>query len=144
MRVSRGGWYSSAWLWTALALSASGCGAAADPPPPGYSGPLPSARGQAVLGELQGQVLEDRTGALGGGRFVIGPFGVIPNPVTGKGPVVVLAKEGPGDAGEEVRHLPVEREADVADLFERITGAASPLVRAGETSTNYRRALGLP
>ncbi|MFH0944978.1 MAG: hypothetical protein V2A76_07250 [Planctomycetota bacterium] len=106
-----------------------------DTPPPGYSGPVPSARGQAVLQELEGQVLTDGTGAFGGGDWTIGPFGVIPNPVSGKGPVVLLEQDG------ETRYLPVETQGDVADLYRRVTGRTSPLVKGG-TSERYLKAFG--
>lgn len=108
-------------------------------PPPGYSGPVPSARGQAVLLELQGRTFSDETGALGGGEWSIGGFGVVPNPVTGKGPVVTLRQ------GAEVVYLPVEFQGDVADLYRRVTGRESPLM-AGEDrklGESYRRALKL-
>ena len=106
-----------------------------DPPAPGYSGPYPSAKGQAVLRLLQGQVFNDVQGLIGGGAWTVGPFGVVPNPVTGKGPVVLLTQ------GDRTVYLPVETLGDVADLHRRVTGSDSPLV-SGQTGANYRRALG--
>ena len=80
----------------ALALLASlaghGCdsrsaAARSDRPAPGYHGPCPSPEAQGLLLELRGATLA----LAGGGEVVIGDFAVVPNPVTGKGPVVGLS-----------------------------------------------------
>lgn len=110
---------------------------ASDAPPPGYTGSVPSARGQAVLHELQGQILTDEAGVFGGGDWTIGPFGVIPNPVSGKGPVVLLQQDG------ETQYLPVETQGDAADLYRRVTGRSSPLVPdPGKMSERYKKTFG--
>jgi len=108
--------------------------AGTEPAAPVYSGSYPSARGQAVLAELQGRVFEDRQGLIGGGRWTVGAFGVQENPATGKGPVVLLTQ------GDRTFYLPVETQGDVADLYRLVTGTDSPLV-SGETSADYRKAL---
>lgn len=108
-----------------------------DAPPPGYVGAVPGARGQFALSELQGKTFVDSTGALGGGEWIVGPFGVVPNPVSEKGPVVRLSRGG------DERWLPIETDGDVADFVKRVTGRESELV-AGRTSVAYRNALKLP
>lgn len=115
-------------LLLALLCSASCGGTTA---PVGYSGPIASVEARNLLGELRGLTFDDAAGELGGGTFTVGPFGVIPNPRTGKGPVVQL--EGP--RGEV--WLPMEADGDVADLWTRVHGSAPDGV-AGSTSDAYR------
>jgi len=107
-----------------------------DPPPPGYVGTVPGAKGQFALAELVGKTFVDNTGAFGGGEWTVGAFGVVPNPVSEKGPVVKLTQ-----AGNE-RWLPIETDGDVADLTMRVTGKRSELV-SGKTSVAYRNAMKL-
>ena len=113
-----------------LALAAA-CSGAVAPAPPGYSGPIASTDARDLLAQLQGEVLDDAAGELGGGAFTVGAFGVVPNPATGKGPVVQL--EGPGG----VVWLPMQTDGDVADLWRRVRGAV-PDGLTGPTSDAYR------
>ncbi|MFG0319701.1 MAG: hypothetical protein ACF8XB_20690 [Planctomycetota bacterium JB042] len=93
-----------------LALLLVAC--AKGPAPVGYDGAVPSGEGQMILGGLRGETLTDENGA----RWTIGPFGVVPNPVTGKGPVVLLRR------GEEVRYLPVATDEEARALAESVRG----------------------
>lgn len=87
------------------------------PAPVGYSGPIASVEARNLLAELSGATFEDTSGALGGGTFTVGPFGVIPNPRTGKGPVVLV------DGAAGTRYLPMHTDGDVADLWAHVKGA---------------------
>ncbi|QDU83561.1 hypothetical protein Pla163_06600 [Planctomycetes bacterium Pla163] len=87
------------------------------PAPPGYSGPIASPAARDLLADLVGATFEDTSGALGGGTITVGPFGVVPNPLTGKGPVVQVE----GAAG--TRYLPMLTDGDVADLWARVDGS---------------------
>jgi hypothetical protein len=86
--------------------------------PPGYSGPYPDGDGQAALRPLNGKSIKDAAG----NEWTIGPFAVIPNDASpkGKGPVVQLKR------GAVEKWLPVESNADVADLHKRATGTPHP------------------
>src|SRR5688572_3022296 len=64
------------------------------PVAPGYSGPLPSVKARDLLKELRGRSFEDTDSAYGGGVWVVGAFGVVPNPVSGKGPVIYIERAG--------------------------------------------------
>lgn len=127
-------------LRASLLLVSICCGCSAlvgtDPPPPGYVGTVPGAKGQFALSELVGKTFEDHAGAFGGGAWTVGPFGVVPNPVSEKGPVVKLTQGG------NERWLPIETDGDVADLTMRVTGTRSELV-SGKTSVAYRNAMKL-
>lgn len=113
------------------------CSNAGDPAPaPGYVGVVPGARGQFELAALVGKTFVDETSAFGGGEWTVGPFGVVPNPVSEKGPVVRLARGG------EERWLPIETDGDVADFVRRVTGATATV--SGRTSVAYRNAMKLP
>jgi len=115
----------------ALAALAAACGSSSGTAVPGHDGPVPSPAGQRVLADLAGARVVD----VGGGEWAIGPFGVVPNPVSagGKGPAVRL------DSDSAQRWIPVERDGDVADLYLRARGSECPDV-AGETSAAYRAA----
>jgi hypothetical protein len=119
-----------------LVLATAGCGANS-PPPPGYNGPVPGAKGQFALSELAGKTLVDTTGAFGGGEWTVGPFGVVPNPLSEKGPVVRLTR------GADERWVPIETDGDVADLVLRVTGERSAFVD-GKTSVAYRNVMKIP
>ncbi len=122
----------------------------------GYSGPYPSSTAQAALHAISGRTLI--AGALGppGIELTVRSFGVVPNPVTGKGPVLVLREPGlvlrePGPAptppdarqGEDGRwFLPVLTDGDAADVVWRATGE-TPVNFGGPTSALYRETLGL-
>ncbi len=94
----------------ALTLLLGAC--AKEPAPVGYDGAVPSDEGQTILGALRGEAFTDEDGE----RWTIGPFGVIPNPVTGKGPVVLLKR------GKEVRYLPVATDEEARALADRVRG----------------------
>lgn len=133
---------------TAISFLDSACGleVRAD-----YSGPYPSPAAQAQLHAMSGRTL--LAGALGpaGVELTVRNFGVVPNPVTGKGPVLVLREPGlapaptpPGaQQGQDGRwFVPVVTDGDAADLVMRATGAA-PVNFGGRTSAIYRETLGL-
>jgi len=128
-------------LLLALALlvptCASGCADRAAPAPPGYSGPIASSDARDLLADLAGASFEVAPGALvdapTGGTFTVGPFAVVPNPRTGKGPVVRL--DGPSGAV----WLPMETDGDVVDLVTRVRGTA-PDGFGGRPSDAYRAA----
>ena len=90
----------------------------------------------SALQSLKGKSLVDSTGALGGGSWTIGDYGVADNPISGNGPVLSLVQ------GQVTKLLPVETEGDVANLVQTVTGQSSGLA-GGELSTNYQTALGL-
>ncbi len=108
-----------------------------EPPPPGYSGPLVEADAQQILGALSGREFEDRDGVFGGGKWRVGGFSVTPyeGAPLGVGPHVDLAQ------AERRVFLPMEVEADAADLYRRVVGSEHPRLRSTVTSASYRRAL---
>jgi len=118
----------------------------------GHDGPVPSAAAQEALNALEGKRLRPTGGSLGTAELVITDgMAVIPNPVTGKGPVVSLKlPDSPeqalklgapqGDGGHYF--LPVLTDGDAADLIRRVTGTA-PAGLAGPTSETYRKAIGM-
>ena len=106
----------------------------------GYSGPYPDGDAQGVIKEdLKGWTYSDKDGVLGGGRWTVGGFAVIPNPrsPSWKGPVICL------DQGDRSEYIPVETNADVADFYRRVTGKAHPILPASPLSDSYRRAMKL-
>lgn len=119
-------------LALALALACS----TPDPPAPGHGGEVPSPAAQGRLAAIVGRTVE-LSGRDLRGELVIDGFAVVPNPVTGKGPVVLLrrpgAEPGPrpflGEQGEAGWwYLPVLTDGDVADLVLRATGAADETI----------------
>lgn len=117
----------------------------------GYDGPHPSAAAQNALRALTGRALPPGTLAAEAAPLEIVSFGIVPNPVTGKGPVVRLHPPGsaltnppPGapQGADGNWYLPVLTDGDAADLVLRATGSV-PLNFAGEMSATYRAALGL-
>ena len=96
------------------------------PPPPGYTGPLPG-QGQTVVQDLFGKTLVDAAGELGGGTWTVGPFMVGPS-----GPFVPLRQ----NAVE--RTIWLFSDADVADLYRRVTGSPHPSL-TGTPTDGYRR-----
>lgn len=86
--------------------------------PPGYTGPYPDGDGQRALGDLRGKTFKDNAG----NDWTIGDFAVIPNDASpkGKGPVVQVKR------GAVTKSLPVESNADAADLHKRATGKPHP------------------
>ena len=101
-----------------LVFALTACCCTTKEEPPGYSGPYPDGDGQTALRPLQGKSIKDTAG----NDWVIGQFAVIPNDASpkGKGPVVQLKR------GTVERLLPVESNADVADLHKRATGSPHP------------------
>ena len=118
-----------AWL-----LLAASCGRSLQTEAPGYSGPMPSEAARRLLGELVGDTLLDDEHALGGGVWTVGGFAVLPNPASGKGPVVILRQGGAS------RYLPVEADGDVADLYRRVRGRLPQGLEVEEPSAAYRAA----
>src|SRR5262245_16286509 len=125
-----------------IAVLLAACANEPDPPSTrearvalGYHGPLPSVEARKALKVLGGRSFKDMTGACGGGEWVVGAFGVVPNPVTGKGPVVYIerpdsvgtpvpyAKEAPGR-----RWMPMNDDDDVSQFYELVTGEAPKLL----------------
>ncbi|MBL8862516.1 MAG: hypothetical protein JNK02_10960 [Planctomycetes bacterium] len=116
---------------------------------PSYEGPLPSPTAQSALQGLVGRTLDLGGLAPEGTRLSVRAFGVVPNAVTGKGPVVQLRAPGaealPHDPnapqGADGRWiLPVVSDGDAADLVLRATGSP-PAEFGGPTSAAYRAAL---
>jgi hypothetical protein len=95
---------------------------------PGHAGPVPSVEARAMLKELRGRSFEDGSGDHGGGTWVVGAFGVVPNPVSGKGPVIYI--ERPESRGTPIRYgeeepgrwIPMVADADIARFHELVTG----------------------
>lgn len=112
----------------ALTLLVVGCESRA--PSPGYDGPIPSREARALLQPLRGATFEDATGVLGGGTWTVEGFAVVPNPRSGKSPVVRLS------CGERQDWVPVLTDGDVADLVRRVLGDA-PAEFVGPTSEAY-------
>jgi hypothetical protein len=111
----------------------SGCGQRSAPKP-SYAGPVVSPYAQQVLAKLAGKSFADTSGALGGGRWVVGGFAVVPNRVSagGMGPVVMIRQ------GQKRHYLPMEYDGDAADLYERVRGQRHALLD-GKQSENYQR-----
>jgi len=118
----------------------------------GYSGPYPSAAAQEALHALTGSTIP-AAGSLGaeGARLALVSFGVVPNGLTGLGPVAILREEGRAPAAHDPNApqgadgqwiLPVLTDGDAADLVQRATGSAPPNF-GGPTSAAYRETLGL-
>lgn len=84
--------------------------------PPGYDGPVPTGRGQTLLSQLAGERVT--IAAFGPGEWEIGGFAVIPHSGGSKGPVLVVSQ------GDQQRYVPIESDADAADLYRRVHGAA--------------------
>ena len=126
-------------LLALTSIAPCACFQGARPPAPGYHGPLPSTAARGVLRELEGERLVDALGGLDpaapGRAYSIGAFGVVPDPLLGKGPVVRLT-------GAAAHMLPVLGDGDVADLFWRVRGRRHAQL-GGELSQPYRQALGL-
>ena len=112
----------------AFLLANMGC---TDSVAPGYSGPIVSSKGQKVARGLAGASFTDKDGNLGGGEWTIVSFAVVPNPRTGKGPVVEIRK------GTRVEYLPMESDGDVIDLYRRVHDSP-PEGLSGDMSQAYR------
>lgn len=121
-------------------------------PAPGYSGPLPSAAAQRALHDIEGQVLRGSNIGNKGPGLTVESFAVVPNPVTGLGPIVTLTVPGGAGADLDVKLpngafgrwvVPVLTDGDAADLVLRVTGR-KPEGLTGELSAEYKRALSIP
>lgn len=91
----------------------------------------------SALSSLKGQTLTDATGALGGGDWTIGDFGVAQDVVAGKDPVLAVAQN------QVTKYIPIGTEGDAADLVTRVTGSSSSVLKSGALSDGYQKALGL-
>jgi len=112
---------------------------------PGYSGPIASDQARALLRKIAGAVFVDTEGAYGGGEWQVEGLVVIPNYLTGKGPILVLKRPGikhsdPYQRNDGTFVLPMESDGDVADIYTRVTGK-SPKGLSGPVSISYREAL---
>ncbi|MCY2959509.1 MAG: hypothetical protein NTY35_05025 [Planctomycetota bacterium] len=117
----------------------------------GYTGPYPSAAAQQALQTITGKAIVGSALGPPGAELTVQSFGVVPNPLTGKGPVVILLEHDrallPHDPnapqGADGRwYVPVLTDGDAADLVRRATGE-SPQNFGGATSEAYRKTLGL-
>ena len=99
-------------------------------PPPGFNGPVPSPEAQGVAKALRGATFADDQGLT----WRVRSFAVVPNPVSGQGPVVELERNG------VAAWLPTPSDGDIAALHRRVHGTAHATVR-GDLSAAYRQAL---
>lgn len=90
-----------------------------------------------ALAGLKGKTLTDATGALGGGNWTIGDFGVVKDVLGGKDPVLAVAQN------QVTKYIPIGTEGDAADLVTRVTGSGSSVLKSGALSDGYQKALGL-
>lgn len=128
-----------------------GCPKSAETPAPGYSGPLPSVAARHALHAIEGQILRGTPIGNGGPGLTVESFAVVPNPVTGLGPIVTLTVPGGAGAKLDVKMpngafgrwvLPVVTDGDAADLILRVTGQ-KPEGFGGALSAEYKAALGM-
>ena len=141
-------------LLASFSILACACGARGSPPPPGWSGYVPSGAIQAELQALQGRRIEAFDAAGGGEWHVWVPFSVTPDPTPGstrgKGPNALLVRAGSRSEREpfaadrdpsDVLWVPFLCAADCADFLLR--AGATPRFRSeGPPSSAYRAALG--
>lgn len=114
----------------ACASSGSFACARREPPPPGYGGSVPSGSAQRALDALDGRTIAFAQGAA---PWTVAGFAVVPNPVTGKGPVVRLTQ------GKLERYVPMPTDAEVADFVARVDGRTEAPLPALDAA--YRAAL---
>lgn len=135
--------------WSFLLLAGAACDRDVQA---GYAGPYPSAAAQSALHAIAGRTLPAGTLGAGRGPFTIGDFGVLPDALAEKGPVVILREPGVTgssdgdpdalpDAGKRLL-VPIQTDGDAADLVQRATGAL-PTDFGGDQSDAYREALAL-
>lgn len=91
----------------------------------------------SALAGLKGKKLTDVTGALGGGDWTIGDYGIVADVLGGKDPVLAIAQN------QVTKYIPIGTEGDAADLVTRVTGTKSSLLTSGALSDGYQKALGL-
>lgn len=125
-------------------LLASACGARGAPPPPGWSGYVPSSAIQAELQALEGRRI------VGPGEVewrVAVPFSVTPDPTPDSnhavGPNALLARpDGRTERDPaELRCVPFGCDADCADFLRR-AGVTPRFSGKGPPSAAYRAAMG--
>ena len=126
---------SIAMALAAAAFAVAGCAPAAAPPP--YTGPQPSESAQHDLRAVIGNSLLMKTGPLAGTPWMVEGFSIVRNEVSpaGIGPVLRLRRGG------RIEILPLENDADVADICLRVNGTGES--DGTKTSAAYRRKLGL-
>jgi len=89
----------------------------------GYDGPNPFVEARRLAHELEGETIADTGGAFGAGVWIVGPFGVVPNPRTSKSPVVQVPFSEARD------RIPLLSDGDVADLVRRVRGLRPKIMR---------------
>ena len=99
-------------------------------PPPGYDGAVPSGAGQRALNAVDGRTVAFAQGAA---PWTVAGFAVVPNPVTGKGPVVRLTQ------GKLERYVPMPTDAGVDAFVARVHGRTE--APASNLDAAYRAAL---
>lgn len=125
-------------------LLASACGARGAPPPPGWSGYVPSSALQAELQALEGRRI---AGPDGVEWRVAVPFSVTPDPTPGSnhavGPNALLARPGGGTERDpaDLLCVPLRCDADCADFLRR-AGATPRFSSEGPVSVAYRAVMG--
>lgn len=117
-------------LFLATCVLSTACGS--DRPVVGYDGPIPSDEARQLLEELQGETIADAGGLLDADGLELDGFAVIPNPRTGKSPVMRVSR------GDRVEWIPLLTDGDVADLYRRVRGSAPDGIE-GEMSEAYRQ-----
>lgn len=123
-------------LGVCLLVTCCGSSDSGGEPLPAYTGPMPGARAQFILGELVGRTFVDRDNVFGGGEWTVDTFAVRENPTSLNGPVILLRQ------GSSERFVPIECDGDASELWFRVTGERSNVV-SGATSDAYRTTLKL-
>ena len=130
--------------WLFVWLLACACGARGSPPPPGWSGYVPSSAIQAELQTLEGR----RIAGPGETEWRVWvPFSVTPDPTPGSNPTVgpnaLLARpDGGTDRNPaELLCVPFGSDADCADFLRR-AGVAPRMTSDGPVSAAYRAVMG--
>jgi len=102
-----------------LALLLMACGPVRAPAP-GHDRPIASREARVLLAGLEGRELVDEAGGLGGGRWTVWGFAVVPYRLPSgeltQGPRVALTR------GDSRRYAPMHADGDVAELGYRVTG----------------------
>lgn len=118
----------------------------------GYDGQVPSVVAQVALEQLQGKRFRPTNGQLGAEELVIEHFAVVPNPVTGKGPVILLVRPGAPESPLKLDAkqgeggwfwIPIATDGDAADFVQRVTGTV-PSNLSGPLSDDYAKTMAGP
>lgn len=142
-------------LLALIGLLAAACGGLAAPPPPGWTGYVPSSAIQAQLLELEGRRIAASDGPLAGAEWRVRvPFSVTPNPTPGSTPSLapsallvrtgIPAEREPVGVGTDppdFRWVPFLCDADCAD-FVRRAGSSPRFRNSGDESRAYRAVMG--